>query len=49
MAPADALRAPEAPGEHPVRAMSAAANATPYRAAGLDLDWIMRIFLSPYS
>ncbi|GAA3942181.1 hypothetical protein GCM10023085_24880 [Actinomadura viridis] len=46
---ADELRTPEAPEEHPVRAMRAAANAAPYRAAGLGLDWIMMISLSPYS
>ncbi|MER7099921.1 hypothetical protein ABT383_09610 [Streptomyces humidus] len=43
-AAADALRgSPEAPEEHPVRAMRAAANTAPYRAAGLALDWIMMV------
>ncbi|MFE1250187.1 hypothetical protein [Streptomyces sp. NPDC058735] len=48
MPTADVLRGPEAPDEHPVRTMRAAANATPYRAAGRGLDWITMIFLSSY-
>ncbi|GAA2582011.1 hypothetical protein GCM10010424_29880 [Streptomyces lienomycini] len=43
---ADVLRSPEAPDEHPVRTMRAAANAAPYLAAARGLNWIMMIFLS---
>ncbi|MFC8840821.1 hypothetical protein ACFT8Q_11965 [Streptomyces griseoincarnatus] len=43
----DVPRGPEAPDEHPVRTMRAAASVAPYRAVGRDLDWIMMIF--PFS